>query len=97
MRCSDAEHVDLRPLLARRPGLGLWYARAGWLAAALIMVQESWAPAVAAVAALLWFVAWYQAVGRLWRAPLLLALFLQTLRWAQQACLACQGTVEGVA
>ena len=97
MRYADAPHVDMRPLLARRPELGVWYARAGWLATLLIVASTQCADicfvnTIAVAAGVLWFGAWYQAVGRLWRAPLVIALasygVLRTYAvWA--ACTTC--------
>jgi len=76
MRWNDAAHVDRMTLLARRPVLGWCYALAGaallLLAPVVARLAEWWLAAFAAVALLLWFTAWWQVVGRLWRQPLVL-------------------------
>lgn len=87
MRYADASHVDHRPFLARRPVLGREYSRLGYLGViGAVTVGDDTvlaAAALLAVLAVLWFIAWLQAVGGLWRGPLVAAILVASLQLAR--------------
>lgn len=99
MRYRDAPHVDTRAFLARRPDLGPAYTWLGLLG----IVAAWWAPAQGAVAvwlcagacAALWALAWWQAVGPLWRTALLAGLLLASLQLHALACGCCDHLTPG--
>lgn len=73
--------------MARRPELGRWFGRIGYLG----IVLGWWSGgadrlivwSLLGILIAVWFVAWYLAVGGLWRAPLVAAILLTSLQLAR--------------
>ena len=86
MRFSDASHVDLRPFWGRRPCLGRCYGRCGLVGvfvawyAGMTSLDTAWI--TLGLLCAIWLAAWYQAVGMLWRLPLVAAILVASLQVA---------------
>jgi hypothetical protein len=101
MRYRDASHVDVGSFYARRPRHGTWYRLIGYLALAaeILFMQCSLRGCIAdlvVVLVLVWLVAWYQAVGTLWRSSLVAAIIAGCvfLSWTRCCPPADHGVVE---
>lgn len=89
MRYANAPHVDLRALLVRRSQVGRVYAAIGYVGIVVVLALGDRTPVVGWSILLslvaLWFIAWFQTVGSLWRAPLVAAVLIASMQVARVA------------
>lgn len=77
MRYGDAPHVDVGSFYARNSGWGKLYRMLGYLGLVLGVVlwvkKPDLLPFLLGGLILVWFVAWFQVVGTLWRSSIVAA------------------------
>lgn len=83
MRYTNAPHITEEAIYARRPLLGFIFQLVGMLLiACAVLSPRSCSQGVALMMIftfVVWLLAWYTAVGSIWRSSLTCALFLQAI------------------